>query len=189
MIVGDWNATHLDWDEKTNKKGRVVRKWVLQWNLTLRAPVTAPTYLSPFGRSVVDFFVSRGVHIDNVTCGNGTWDSVSDHSLVSGDIQFSADSPIKTKRISKALLKRPDLLQQAKKSYEERPPVFIDQIAMVSSNTELDDACLRFGDILRQPFESNRRPRPDRYQIFLGRPSGLVSKTKIKTLPEMEAKR
>ena len=54
------------------------------------------------------------------------------------------------------MLKRPDLLQQAKKSYEERLPVFIDQITMVSSNTELDDACLRFEDILRQPFESNR---------------------------------
>ena len=35
---------------------------------------------------------------------------------------------------------------------------------MVSSNTELDDACLRFGDILRQQLESNRRPRPDRYR-------------------------
>ena len=86
LIVGYWNGRHLDWDVKTNKQGRVVRKSVLQWNLTLRAPVTAPTYLTTFGRSVVDFFVSRGVHIDNVTCGNGTWDSVSDHSLVSGDI-------------------------------------------------------------------------------------------------------
>ena len=37
------------------------------------------------------------------------------------------------------MLKRPDILQQAKKSYEERLPVFIDQIAMIS-NTELDDA-------------------------------------------------
>ena len=44
-------------------------------------------------------------------------------------------------------------------------PVFIDQIALVSSNTELDDACLRFGDILR-PFEVNRRPRPDRYRFL-----------------------
>ena len=114
-----------------------MRNWVLQCNLTLRAPVTAPIYLTLFGRSVVDFFVSRGVHIDNVTCGNGMWDSVSDHSLVLCDIQFSADSPIQTKRISKAILKRPDLLQQTKKSYEERLPVFIDQIAMVSSNTEL----------------------------------------------------
>ena len=128
--------------------------------------MTAPTYLTPFGRSVVDFFVSRGVHIDNVTCGNGTWDSGSDHSLVSGDIQFSADSPIQTKTISKDLLKCPDLLQQAKKTNEERLPVFIDQIAMVSLNTELDDACSRFGDILRQPFESNHRPRPDRYRYF-----------------------
>ena len=166
VIVGDWNARHLDWDDKTNKQGRVVRNWVLQWNLTLRAPLTAPTYLTPFGRSVVDFFVSRGVHIDNVTCGNGTSGSVSDHSLVSGDIQFSAYGPIQNKRVSKAMLKRPDLLQQAKTSYEERLPIFISQIAMVSSNTEVDDACLRFEDILRQPFESNQRPRTDRYRYF-----------------------
>ena len=110
--------------------------------------------------------MSRGVHIDNLTCGNGTWDSVSDHSLVSGDIQFSADSPIQTKRISKALMKRPDLLQQAKKSYEERLPFLVDQIAMVSPKSELDDACLRFVDILRQPFEFHRRPRPDRNRFF-----------------------
>ena len=114
----------------------------------------------------MDFFVSRGVQIYNVTCGNGTWDSVSDHSLVSGDNQFSAYRPIPNKRISKAMLKRPDLLQQAKKSYEEKLPVFISQIDMVSSNTELDDTCLRFGDILRQPFESNHRPGPDRYRYF-----------------------
>ena len=87
-------------------------------------------------------------------------------SLVSGDIQFSADSTIQTKRFSRALLKRPDLLQQAKKSYEQRLPVFIDQIAMVSSNTELNDPCLRFGVIQRQPFESNRSPRPNRYRFF-----------------------
>ena len=114
----------------------------------------------------MDFFVSPGVHIDNITCGNGTWDLVSDHSLVSGDIQFSAGSPIQTKRISKAILKRPDLLQQAKKLYEERLTVFIDKIAMVSSNTDLDDACLQFEDFLRQQFESNPRPRPDRYRFF-----------------------
>ena len=114
-MVGDWNARHLDWDDKTNKPGRVVRNWVLQWNLTLRAPVTAPTYLTPFGRSVVGFFVSRGAQIDHFTCGNGTWDSISDHSLVSDDIQFSADSPIQTKSISKAMLRRADLLQQGKK--------------------------------------------------------------------------
>ena len=72
MIVGDWNARHLDWDDKTNKQGRVVRSWVLQWNLTLRAPVTAPTYLTPFDLSVVEFFVSRGVQINNFNCGNGT---------------------------------------------------------------------------------------------------------------------
>ena len=42
------------------------------WNLTLRALVRAPTYLTPFGRGVVDFYVSRGVKIDNVTFGNGT---------------------------------------------------------------------------------------------------------------------
>ena len=72
VIVGDWNARHLYWDDKTNKQRQVVRNWVLQWNLTLRAPVTAPTYLTPFGRGVVDFYVSRGVKIDNVTFGNGT---------------------------------------------------------------------------------------------------------------------
>ena len=60
----------------------------------------------------------------------------------------------------------PDLLQQAKKSYEGKLPVFRSQIAMASSNTELDDACLRFGDILRQPFEYNHRPRLDRYRYF-----------------------
>ena len=80
----DWNARHSDWDAKTNKQGRFVRNWVLQWNLSLRAPVAEPTFLTPNGRSVVDFFVSRGVRIDNVTCVNGTWDSVSDHSLVYG---------------------------------------------------------------------------------------------------------
>ena len=88
VIVGDWNARHLDWDEKSNKLGRVVRNWVLQCNLTVRALVTAPTHIAPFGRSVVDFFMSRGVQIDKVTCGNGTWDLVSDPSLVSGDIHF-----------------------------------------------------------------------------------------------------
>ena len=44
VFLGDWNARHLDWDEKTNKQSRSVRKWVLQWNLTLRAAVTAPIY-------------------------------------------------------------------------------------------------------------------------------------------------
>ena len=166
VFMGDWNGRHSDWDEKTNKQGRFVRDWVLQWKLSLRAPVAEHTFLTPNGRSVVDFFVSRGVPIDNVTCGNGIWDSVSDHSLVSGDLQWSADPLTQNKRISKAMLKNPDILQQAKESYEERPPVFIDQIAMVSSNTELDEACLRFWDILRQPFESNRRPRPDQYRFF-----------------------
>ena len=42
----------------------------LQWNLSLMAPVTEPTFLTPNGRSVVDFFVSRGVQIYNVACGN-----------------------------------------------------------------------------------------------------------------------
>ena len=61
VIVGDWNAIQLDWDEKANKKGWVVRNWVLQWNLTLRAAVTAPTYLTPFSRSAADFYLSSGV--------------------------------------------------------------------------------------------------------------------------------
>ena len=167
MFLGDWNARHRDWDEKSNKQGQLVRNWVLQWNLTLKAPTGAPTYLTPYGRSVVDFFVSRAVHIDNVTCGNGTWDSVSDHSLVSGELKWNADqAPIQNKRISKAMLKNPHLLQQAKKSYEEKLPALIEDIKMVSSNSELDDACIRFGDILKHPFESNRRPRPDRYRFF-----------------------
>ena len=95
----------------------------------------------------------------------GTWS----RTLASFQVTFifSAYGRIKIKRISKAMMKGPDLLQQAKTSYEEKLPVLIDQIAVVSSNTELDDASLRFEDILRQPFESNRRPRPDRYRYFL----------------------
>ena len=134
--------------------------------ISLRAPVAEPTFLTPNGRSVVDFFVSRGVRIYNVTCENRTWDSVSDHSLVSGDLQWSADPHTQNKRISEAIFKNPDILQQAKESYEEKLPAFIQEISTVSPNLELDDACLRFGDILRQPFESNRRPRPDRYRFF-----------------------
>ena len=65
------------------------------------------------------------------------------------------------------MMKLLHLLQQAKNTYEEKLPVFIDHIAMFSSNTELEDACLRFEDILRQPFESNCRPRPERYRYFL----------------------
>ena len=61
VFMGDWNARHSDWDEKTNKQGRFVRNWVLQWNFSLRAPVAEPTFLTPNGRSAVDFFVSRGV--------------------------------------------------------------------------------------------------------------------------------
>ena len=110
--------------------------------------------------------MSRGVQIYNVTCGNGTWDSVSDHSLVSGDLQWSADPATQNKRISKAMLKNPGILQQAKESYEEKLLAFIHEISTVSSNRKLEDACLRFGDILRQPFESNRGPRPDRYRFF-----------------------
>ena len=157
---------HSDWDAKTNKQGRFVRNWVLQWNLSLRAPVTESTFLTPNGRSVVDFFVSRGVQIYNVTCGNGTWDSVSDHSLVSGELQWNADPSTKSKRISNAMLKNPDILQQAKESYEEKPPALVHEITTVSSNRELDEACLRFGDILRKIFESKGRPRPDRYRFF-----------------------
>ena len=73
---------HSDWDEKTNKQGQLVGNWVFQGNLSLRAPLTEPTFLTPNGRSVVDFFVFRGVQVYNVTCGNGTWDLVSNHSLV-----------------------------------------------------------------------------------------------------------
>ena len=166
VFMGDWNARHSDWDEKTYKQGRFVRNWILQWNLSLRGPVAEPTFLTPNGRSVVDFFESRGVQIYNVTCGNGTWDSVSDHSLISGDLQWSADSPRQNKRISKAMLKNPDTLQQAKISYEENLPALLHEITTVSSNRELDEAFLRFGDILRKPFESNRSTRPDRYRFF-----------------------
>ena len=101
VFMGDWNARNSEWDEKTNKQGSFVRNWVLQWNLSLRAPVTEPTFLTPNGRSVVDFFVSRGVQIYNVTCGNGKWDSVSDHSLVSGVLQRSADPLRKTRGFQK----------------------------------------------------------------------------------------
>ena len=166
VFMADWNARHSDWDEKTNKQGRFVRNWVLQWNLSLRAPVAEPTFLTPNGRSVVDFFVSRGVQIYNVTCGNGTWDSVSHHSLVSGGLQWSADPPTQNKRISKAMLKNPDTLQQAKRPYEEKLPALGHEITTVSSNRELDEALLRFADILRKPFKSNRSSRPDRYRFF-----------------------
>ena len=167
VFLGDWNARHIDWDEKTNKQGRSVRNWVLQWNLTRRAPVTAPTFLTPYGRSVVDFFVSRDVKIDDVGCGYGTWDSVPDHNLVSAEVQWSADQdPIQNKRISKAMLKNSGLLQQAKMSYEKKLPVLVEKIPMVSSHSELDEVCFRFGDIVKQPFESNRRLRPDRYRFF-----------------------
>ena len=67
VLMGNWYARHSDWDEKINKQGRFVRNWLLQWNLSLRAPVTEPTFLTPNGRSVVDFFVSRSVQIYNVT--------------------------------------------------------------------------------------------------------------------------
>ena len=45
VILGDWNARHRDWDDKSNKQGQLVRNWVLQWNFNLRAPATAPRYL------------------------------------------------------------------------------------------------------------------------------------------------
>ena len=64
------------------------------------------------------------------------------------------------------MLKNSGLLQQAKMSYEKKLPVLIENIPMVSSHSELDEVCLRFGDILKQPFESNRRLRPDRYRFF-----------------------
>ena len=94
------------------------------------------------------------MQIDDVSCGYGTWDSVSDHNLVSAEIQWSADQdPIQNKRISKAMLKNSGLLQQAKMSYEKKLPVLIENISTVSSHSELDDVCLKFGDILKQPFE------------------------------------
>ena len=65
----------------------------------MRALVAEPAFLTLNGRNIVDVFVSRGVQIYNVTCGNGTWDSVSDHSLVSGDLQCNADPPTQNKRI------------------------------------------------------------------------------------------
>ena len=64
------------------------------------------------------------------------------------------------------MLKTPEILQQAKQSYEEKPLGFLDEITTVSSNPELDDDCLCFRDILRQRFESNRRPRPEGYRLF-----------------------
>ena len=68
--------------------------------------------------------------------------------------------------ISKAMLKTPDTLQQAKRSYEEKLLAFIHEITTVSSNRELDDAYFQFEVILRKPFESNRMPISDRYQFF-----------------------
>ena len=64
------------------------------------------------------------------------------------------------------MLKNPGLLQQAKISYEKKLPVLIENIPMVSSHSKLDEVYVRFGDILKQPFESNRRIRPDRYRFF-----------------------
>ena len=74
------------------------------------------------------------------------------------DLENAHTVATQNKRISKATLKNPDILQQAKHSYEEKLPAFIDEITTVPSNPELHDACLRFGDILRQPFDSIRRP-------------------------------
>ena len=51
------------------------------------------------------------------------------------------------------MLKNSGLLQQAKMSYEKKLPVLIENISTVSSHSELDDVCLKFGDILKQPFE------------------------------------
>ena len=72
-----------------------------------------------------------------------------------------------------------DTLQQAKRSYEEKLPGLVHEITTVSSNRELDGACLRFADILRKPFESNRRPRPDRHRFF--RDSHLDSLAKLRS--------
>ena len=104
-------------------------------------------------------------------CGNNQCGRESSVNLEGGSVNggvgsTNRDSPRQNKRISKAMLKTPDTLQQAKRSYEENLPAFLHEITTVSSNRELDEACLRFGDILRKPFESNRSTRPDRYRFF-----------------------
>ncbi|KAI0559126.1 Endonuclease/exonuclease/phosphatase [Gracilaria domingensis] len=88
LLLGDWNARHDDWGRQTNKLGRRIRAWIRKWDLQLKAPSEQPpTFHTPNGSSVVDFFIAKQVLIRNVVTTNGSWDAVFDHNMVVADIE------------------------------------------------------------------------------------------------------
>ena len=69
VLLGDFNARHLDWDEHANFRGSLLKKWSNNANFEIRAP-KAPTFTNYNGESTVDLGMFKQCTAEKVrVCG------------------------------------------------------------------------------------------------------------------------
>lgn len=151
VIVGDLNARHKTWCERTNRAGTWLTQFTLNTRWTIHPP-DLPTFCHPGTKatSKIDLFVSKGVHLPfQPRVCRGKWSS--DHLPVFAAVHLSSHRDLPN-FIPQSVLRNPRVCQSARVFYHKNLPRVTSQLENASCPRSLDNACSLLAETFRRPF-------------------------------------
>ena len=168
LVAGDFNARHKDWCKKSNRSGRNLKTWSLQFHFSILAP-SNPTFFSKQGKSTIDSLLSRGITLTkpNTVSDVGPWGGASDHTPVTTTVVTKPDPVVKTSvaiRVSSKLLRSITHTQKAGTLYNDSIPALTREMDTAVSIDELERLYAEFEKVVLLPWRSANGKRTAKFQ-------------------------
>lgn len=174
VILGDFNARHVRWDDATNANGRFLVAAASTNNLTISAP-SAPTFVGNRGTSIVDLVLTRNVTVTKIGIQEDV-DTISDHRAVIGEIALA--SPRSSSGIPLSVIRNRVCQTRVAGSYERSGKSLCNMLIEVNSGEELENAARRVAHATLEPWAAECAPKPGRFRPGWNRELDRLAKTR-----------
>jgi len=156
VLIGDFNARHKSWCQKTNANGRCLKHWAEKCGWEIHAP-PFPTRVGPRrAMTTIDLVVTRNSNIHSFSYPHRCF-GISDHLPFNFCIQDTIRTEPPLLQIPKSRRNRADLLDKLDKAMDENQARITQLFRHATNQQELDEAYQEYVNLLIEPFRPKGR--------------------------------